>query len=142
VPALTRLTKDIELLLLEHEIAPVYEWTPRENNVLADRLSKRWDQSWCLTYEAISVVHSRFPDAPVTLKRFNTYSNYLEVRERKSEVIIAPFWPSQRWWPLLMQSSQEVHWLGTADEVFDPRWRQDPVGVGCPTWWICACLLL
>jgi hypothetical protein len=141
VPALTRLTKDIVLLLLKWHISAVYEWTPRANNILADRLSKRWDQSWALTQEAVARVHDRFPAVPITLKRFNTYSNYLETRSRKSEVLIAPFWPSQRWWPLLMQSSHEIFYMGTASSIFAPLWTADPVGIGTPNWDMYACLL-
>jgi hypothetical protein len=141
IPALTRLTKDIVLLLLNLHITPVYEWTPRENNVLADRLSKRWDHSWILTPEAETHIRSLFPGVRLTLRRFNTYSNYLETRQQTREVIIAPFWPTQRWWPLLMGSCKQFQWLDTADTLFQPAWIHDPIGVGCPIWTMCACLL-
>jgi hypothetical protein len=78
IPSLTSLTKEIFKLLLVHSISPVYEWAPRENNVVADRLSKRWDQSWVLTDEASARVRAKFPGVPVVLQRFNTYFSILE----------------------------------------------------------------
>jgi hypothetical protein len=141
VPSLTRLTKDITLLLLKWHITAVYEWTPRENNVEADRLSKRWDQSWALTEAAMTRVRQRFPGVRVSLKRFNTISNFLETRKKVREVLIVPFWPSQRWWPLLMEYSRGLLWLGQADSLFQPSWVWDPVQVGRPVWRVGACLL-
>jgi hypothetical protein len=140
VPSLARLTKDIFKLLLEHDISPVYEWTPRENNIVADRLSKRWDQSWALTEEAAARVRAKFPGVPVTLKRFNTYFTNLE-RLRGRHVLIAPFWPSQWWWPLLMRANRDLVWLGSAEPIFKPLWVTDPVGIGRPQWEVYACLI-
>ena len=141
VPVLTRLTKDIFLLLQRHCIDPVYEWTPRENNVLADKLSKRFDQSWQLTRGSTRLVQNTWPNIPISLVRFNTISNWLESRGPGPAVLIAPFWPAQRWWPVLSRRQCGVLHLGVAFDVFQPKWANDPVGVGKPAWRIAAYLL-
>jgi hypothetical protein len=56
-------------------------------------------------------------------------------------VLIAPFWPSQRWWPLLMREKRDLIWLGSAELIFKPLWVTDPVGIGRPQWEVCACLI-
>jgi hypothetical protein len=140
VPCLTSLTKRIFRLLLKHSITPVYEWTRRENNVEADRLSKRWDQSWVLTNAVAARVRARYPGVPIVLRRFNTYFTIL-VRLHGRHVLIAPFWPAQRWWPLLMRARKNLIWLGPAEGIFKPLWEGDPIGVGRPRWEMCACLI-
>jgi hypothetical protein len=144
VQQLQDLVKEIYHLLQKHQIGPVYAWIPRAENVHADRLSKRWCQSWKLTYRSLARVAATWPGVPVRCDRFNTIGNIL-VQSRHSRkgtvILIVPHWPSQCWWPLLTERAIQTAFLGKASDVFEASWAQDRIGVGVPCWPIFAILI-
>jgi hypothetical protein len=144
VQAMQDLVKDIFLLLTKLELRPVYAWVRREQNVLADKLSKRWCQAWRLTEPVLKSINATWPEVTVRLDRFNKLGNILRSRSPGAGpplVVIAPRWPSQSWWPLLLKLSKDARSMGRAMNVFRPSWRLDPIGVGEPPWEILAVLI-
>jgi hypothetical protein len=144
VQELQDLVKQIYHLLQKHDLRPVYAWVPRSENQHADRLSKRWCQSWRLTQESVARVEATWPSVPISCVRFNTIGNALlesAQSEQGSMVLIVPHWPSQCWWPLLVERAVETALLGKASDVFEASWKEDRIGVGIPRWSIYAILI-
>ena len=81
-------------------IEAYYAWLPREENVRADKLSKRVPLSWALSSLAAETVQKGFPDTAVTLPDLNQIANTIcaAQREGRNLLLVHPVWPASAWW--------------------------------------------
>lgn len=113
-------------------------WIPREENSVADTLSKLWDLPLKLTDPCATVI-SQFMQrhnhtSKLVLAQFNNVKNELMLAEAENRDIylVHPRWPSQSWWPLLTQHTIQQLSLGTYQSIIQlphahrfphPRWE-------------------
>ena len=96
VPELVELFKQWILFCLECGIEPYYEWTPREVNADADRLSKRVPLEWSLSPRAQDLVRASFPRATPILPDLNQFANVIgrDKGESQEILLVHPVWPA------------------------------------------------
>ena len=99
----------------------VPEWVPREENTLADKLSKAWEQWYLLCPKALGRVHGLIAEAKHSTHRaarvvnvpFNQIRNVLHHAKEESSVIclVHPLWHAQSWWEIVRESEVAYRWV-------------------------------
>ena len=87
----------------ELQIEAYYAWLPREENVRADRLSKRVPLAWNLSQAASEAVQKAFPGVVPTLPDLNQVANIINRAqvEGQSLLLVHPVqavWLAAAWW--------------------------------------------
>ena len=134
VETLNRLTKEIWKLADAKAITLHPQWVPREENTLADKLSKKWE-SWYKLSQAASEEASAFAGRmgeslteqwEVLNVPFNQIRDVVQRAKAESSKIcvVHPTWFAQSWWPIVQANTAARKVLGEAAnvlEAFDDR---------------------
>jgi len=145
---LCNLSKAIKQEAEAHRLQLFPVWVRREENSVADKLSKAWERWYLLSETGRSALASarrtapaRYHGLPVTNVPFNQIQNVLHRARGFKRVIclIHPLWTAQSWWPVCEGATKWSREIGAAQDVLDlapiggggessalsdkPRWR-------------------
>lgn len=150
VPALCDLTKQIWEECEKQRVRLVPEWVPREENTLADKLSKAWEQWYLLCPKALGRVHGLIAEAKHSTHRaarvvnvpFNQIRNVLHHAKEESSVIclVHPLWQAQSWWEIVREAEVASIPLGPVQHALVPP-PDDSPWEGRPRWRLDATIL-
>ena len=123
------------------QIEAYYAWLPREENVRADRLSKRVPLSWTLSKLAAEIVQKDFPDTAVTLPDLNQIANVINAAqlEIRNLLLVHPVWPASAWWNKIVSLGVRFVDLPRANITLICKTKQRP---GPAPWKMRATLLV
>jgi len=129
VERINSLVREWWLWCREHAIKPRYEWIPREENTLADDLSKRAARShelltrteqeirdWLVEQGEPGMHRVQWLRTSIRVPEFDTVRQRLEemIRARRPGCIVVPVWGGQVWWNTLKRYSSARLRIGTA----------------------------
>ena len=132
VERINSLVREWWLWCREHSIKARYEWVPREENTLADDLSKRAARShelrpeteqeirdWLVEQGEPGVHKVQWLRTNIRVPEFDMVRQRLEemIRARRPGCIVVPVWGGQLWWNTLKRHSAARLRIGAAQQT-------------------------
>ena len=151
VAALCALTKRVWRACEEHGLTVYPQWVPREENTIADGLSKAWEKWHALSRAAwesvdcmLARAHGRGRQAAIENVPFNHIRNVLHSAEHTGRAlcIIHPKWEAQSWWPALAAGRVQYLSLGPVSQALKPLEGKGAALPHKPDWELQASLLV
>jgi hypothetical protein len=123
------------------EIQPTYEWIPREENKIADSLSKELDKAWKIKANVKRLIEEQWPGTEIENPLFNAISTIMRnaKTQRRRIVLVVPGWPSQSWWLQIQKHGREQ--IELSENAFEPITTAQRIGTGKQDWHFYAILL-
>lgn len=142
MPELCGLVKKWSAFCEEFSVSAVsYEWVKRENNKLADELSRVYGSKWAVTPRLRAELERRMGRAfqepedggpSLLAPDWNDVPRCVDEcrRARLRACVVVPVWPSRSWWPALANAAEwrrdlsfEEAFVAGAERVARPAWR-------------------
>jgi hypothetical protein len=118
--------KNIYATALRYNIRVVPTWTPREDNELADEMSKVWANFH--TEQIAQIIRTRanlvFGVIPLTCMKVGKLPHFFfRVRDRYKKkrtplLLLHPVWVAQLWWPHITDQRKKFINVGSFNQVF------------------------
>lgn len=123
VDELVKILKSIRKIQSQRNIILTTTWIPREQNKMADALSKSIKVAWELQPDAINKIYHKFAGIEIIKPDFNNIAKQFHAIKRRSTscIIIHPVWKTASWWTLVQETQLEFLEFPTAAHALQTR---------------------